>query len=245
MSRLAGKVAVVTGANSGIGYAAARRFAEEGAKVYITGRRAQELETARASIRHNVIAVQSDVTDFNELDRLFEQVGRESGRLDVLMLNAAFAEFTHLAEMTEEHFDATFDTNVRATVFGLQKALPVLRDGASVIITGSISSTVAAPNFSAYGASKGALRSFARYAMVDLKDRRIRVNVLSPGHTRTPALDRLVPPEHQEAVLTSTVPLGRLGTPEDMANAALFLASDESSYVNGTEIIVDGGVVAI
>jgi NAD(P)-dependent dehydrogenase (short-subunit alcohol dehydrogenase family) len=245
MSKLNGKVAVVTGANSGIGFAAARRFADEGARVFITGRRQAELDTSAAAIGPAATAVQTDVTRLADLDKLFAQVQAEAGKIDVLMLNAAFAEFLPLGEITEEHYEASFNTNVRANIFGLQKALPLLSKGASVIITGSIAAAAGIPSFSVYGATKGALRAFVRSAIVDLKDRGIRVNVLSPGHTSTPALDRLIPVEHQEAALTSTVPSGRLGTPDDMASAALFLASGDSSYVNGAELVVDGGVKQI
>lgn len=245
MSKLNGKVAVVTGANSGIGFAAAKRFADEGARVFITGRRQAELDTSAAAIGPAATAVQTDVTRLADLDKLFAQVQADAGKIDVLMLNAAFAEFLPLGEITEEHYEASFNTNVRANIFGLQKALPLLSKGASVIITGSIAAAAGIPSFSVYGATKGALRAFVRSAIVDLKVRGIRVNVLSPGHTSTPALDRLVPVEYQEAALTSTVPSGRLGTPDDMASAALFLASEDSSYVNGAELVVDGGVKQI
>jgi len=245
MSKLSGKVAVITGANSGIGFAAAKQFADEGAKVFITGRRQAELDKSAAAIGSAATAVQTDVTRLADLDTLYAQVEAEAGKIDVLMLNAAFAEFVPVGEITEEHYEATFNTNVRAIIFGLQKALPLLSRGASVIITGSIAGFSGIPNFSVYGATKGALRAFVRSAIVDLKDRGIRINVLSPGHTSTPALDRLVPVEFQESALTSTVPSGRLGTPEDMAKAALYLASDDSSYVNGAELVVDGGVKQI
>ncbi|QDE39833.1 SDR family oxidoreductase [Luteibacter pinisoli] len=242
MSKLKGKVAVVTGGNSGIGLAVAKQFIEEGAKVYITGRRQAELDKAVAAIGPSAVAIQTDVSKLADLDKLFAQVKAEEGRIDVLMLNAAFGEFQTLGEITEDNYDAHFNTNVRANIFGLQKALPLLPKGASVIITGSIAGSSGIPNFSVYGATKGALRAFVRSAIVDLKDRGIRVNILAPGHTSTPALDRLVPVEYQDQALTSTVPSGRLGTPEDMAKAALFLASDDSSYVNGAELVVDGGV---
>lgn len=245
MSKLNGKIAVVTGGSSGIGFAAAKQFADEGARVFITGRRQAELDASVAAIGHGATAIQTDVSKLADLDTLFARVQAEAGRIDVLMLNAAFAEFLPIGELTEEHYEATFNTNVRANIFGLQKALPLLSKGSSVIITGSIAGNAGIPNFSVYGATKGALRSFVRSAIVDLKDRGIRVNVLSPGHTSTPALDRLVPVEFQEAALTSTVPSGRLGTPEDMAKAALYLASDDSSYVNGAELVVDGGVKQI
>ncbi|QWT22190.1 SDR family oxidoreductase [Bacillus sp. NP157] len=245
MSRLNGKIAVVTGGNSGIGFASAKQFADEGARVYITGRRQAELDESVKKIGAAASAVQTDVTRLDDLDRLYDTIKADAGRIDVLMLNAAFGEFLPLGEITEEHYESTFNTNVRAVIFGLQKALPLLADGASVIITGSIAGFSGIPNFSVYGATKGALRAFVRSAIVDLKDRGIRVNVLSPGHTSTPALDRLVPVEYQEAALTSMVPAGRLGTPQDMANAALFLASADSSYVNGAELVVDGGVKQI
>lgn len=242
MSKLAGKVALVTGGSSGIGLASAKRFADEGARVFITGRRQSELDRAKALIGDSATVIQADVSSLSDIEKIYETVKQQAGRIDVLMLNAAFAEFVPVGEITPEHFETTFNTNVRAVVFGLQGALPLLSSGSSVVITGSIAATSGIPNFSIYGATKAALRAFVRSAIIDLKGRGIRVNVLVPGHTSTPALDRLIPVEHQEAALVSTVPLGRLGTPEDMSKAALFLASDDSSYVNGAELQVDGGV---
>ena len=241
MDRLNGKIAVVTGGSSGIGLATARRFAAEGAKVFITGRRGAELDTAKQAIEGDVVPIVGDVSDLAQLDALFAEIEATAGRIDILMLNAAFAETKTLEDVTPEHFDQTFGTNVRSVVFGLQKALPLLAEGASVIITGSIAGSSGIPAMSIYGATKAALRALVRSWILELKDRAIRINVVAPGHISTPALDRLLPPDVQRAV-AGTVPMGRLGQPDDIAGAALFLASDDSRYVNGAELFVDGGV---
>lgn len=249
MGRLDGKVAVITGANSGIGLASARRFAEEGARVFLTGRRQAELDKAVAEVGHGARGVQGDVANLSDLDRLYETVRQEAGRIDVLFANAGGGEFAALSDVTEAHFDRTFATNVKGTLFTVQKALPLLVDGASVILTGSTAATTGSPAFSVYGASKAAVRNFARSWILDLAPRRIRVNVLVPGATATPGLHGLAPSEEANrafvATMESQIPLGRMGTPEETAAAALFLASDDSSFVNGSELFADGGQAQI
>lgn len=245
MGRLADKVAVVTGANSGIGLAIAKRFAQEGAIVFMTGRRQRELEHAVAEVGHGARAIQGDVSSLADLDRLFATVKAEAGSIDVLVANAGGGEFAPLAEVTEAQFEQTFGANVKGTLFTVQKALPLLKDGASVILTGSTAATTGTPAFSVYAASKAAVRSFARNWILDLAPRRIRVNVLVPGATSTPGWHGLAGSnEENEAMqnfVKSTTPLGRLAEPAETAAAALFLASDESSYVTGSELFVDGG----
>jgi NAD(P)-dependent dehydrogenase (short-subunit alcohol dehydrogenase family) len=242
--KLADKVALVTGGSAGIGLGIARRFVEEGARVFITGRRPTELNKAVTSIGGNIEAVQGDVSDPADLNRIFAHIRTEAGRIDVLVAHAGFYEFGTLGEITEEHFDKTFNTNVRGLLFTVQKALPLLSQGSSVILTGSIASIKGFASTSVYSASKAAVRSFARTWTADLKDRGIRVNVLSPGHTATPGLSQFLSDDEREAA-TATVPLGRLGTPDDLGKAALFLASDDSAYVTGIELSVDGGVAQI
>jgi NAD(P)-dependent dehydrogenase (short-subunit alcohol dehydrogenase family) len=239
--KLAGKIAVVTGGSAGIGLGAARHFAAEGAQVFITGRRQSELDKAVAAIGGNVMAIQGDVSKLAEIDRIYATVKGEAGRIDVLLANAGFYEFATFGEISEEHFDRTFDTNVRGVLFTVQKALPLLSKGASVILTGSIASSIGIPSFSVYNATKAAIRSFARSWILDLKGRGIRINVLSPGHIATPGLDGLLDSEEQ-AKLVPRIPLDRLGTPDDIGKAAVFLASDDSAYVTGIELTVDGGV---
>ncbi len=245
MGRLDGKVAVITGANSGIGLACAKRFAAEGARVFITGRRQAELNEAVAEVGHDARGVQGDVASLADLDRLYAIVREEAGRIDVLLANAGGGAFMPLADVTEEHYDRTFATNVKGTLFTVQKALPLLRDGASVILTGSTTGVTGGPAFSVYSASKAAIRNFARSWILDLAPRRIRVNVLAPGATATPGLRGLTQTEEQDralvAALEAATPLGRMGSPDEIANAALFLASDESSFVNGSELFADGG----
>ena len=249
MGRLNGKVAVITGANSGIGLAAAKRFAAEGARVFMTGRRIRELDAAVAEVGKNSRGVQGDVANLADLDRLFAVVKDEAGAIDVLFANAGGGEFGALGEITEEHFDKTFNTNVKGTLFTVQKALPLLRDGSSIILTGSTAGTTGTPAFSVYSASKAAIRSFARSWILDLAPRKIRVNVLAPGATSTPGWHDLATSEeaHKQMVrfVETTTPLGRLGVPVEIASAALFLASDDSSFVTGSELFVDGGSAQI
>jgi NAD(P)-dependent dehydrogenase (short-subunit alcohol dehydrogenase family) len=249
MGRLEGRTAIITGANSGIGLATAKRFAQEGALVFMTGRRQAELDIAVQAVGHNARGVQGDISSLADLDRLYEAVRREAGVIDVMFANAGGGSFLPLAEVTEDHFDRTFATNVRGTLFTVQKALPLLRDGASIILTGSTTASTGTPNFSVYSASKAAIRNFARCWVLELAPRRIRVNVLAPGSTSTPGWHGLSSSDEQDrqmqAMTAAATPLGRLGRPEESANAALFLASDESSFVNGCELFVDGGSAQI
>jgi len=238
MGKLDGKVAVVTGGTTGIGFATAKLFVAEGAYVFITGRRRQELDEAVHAIGTNVRGVQGDVANLADLDRLYETVA-EKGRIDILFANAGVGEFAALPSVTEEHFDKLFNTNVKGAVFTVQKALPLLNDGASIILTGSAAGVKGTPGFGVYGATKAAIRRLVRSWTLELKDRQIRSNVLSPGPIATP-LAAAAPPE-DIAGIVSTVPMGRMGEPEEVARAALFLASDESSYVTGIELFVDGG----
>lgn len=249
MGKLSGKIALVTGGNSGIGLATAKRFVAEGAHVYITGRRQSSLDQAVKEIGGNVTAVQGDVSSLTDLDRLFEQIKKEQGRLDVVFANAGGGEFVPLSAYTEEHFDKTFDINVKGLVFTIQKALPLLPDGATIVLNASIVSMKGMPAFGVYSATKAAVRSFARTWTNELKHRGIRVNVVSPGPIDTPAITGLVKEKDQEdqlrANLAAGVPLGRMGTPDELAKAVVFLASDDSSFVAGVELFVDGGFVAV
>ncbi|MFM0157104.1 MULTISPECIES: SDR family oxidoreductase [Paraburkholderia] len=238
MGKLQGKVAVITGGSTGIGLATAQLFVNEGAYIFITGRRQKELDEAAETIGSNVTAVQGDVANLTDLDRLYEIVAKR-GRIDIIFANAGFGAFASLDGMTEEHFDGLFNTNVKGALFTVQKALPLLNDGASIILTGSVASVKGTPGFWVYAATKAAVRSFVRAWTVELKDRRIRSNVLSPGPTETPAVDQQ--PADAIARIVSTIPMGRMGTPEEIAKAALFLASDDSSFVTGIELFVDGG----
>jgi NAD(P)-dependent dehydrogenase (short-subunit alcohol dehydrogenase family) len=239
--KLDGKVAVITGGSAGIGLGTAKRFAAEGARLYITGRRQSELDKAVAEIGPAATAIRADASRLADIDRVYDIVKTQAGRIDVLFANAGFYEFGKFGEITEEHFDNTFNTNVRGLLFLVQKALPLLRSGSSVILNGSIASLKGIPSFSVYDATKAAVRSFARGWIVDLKGRGIRINVLSPGHTDTPGLATLLSDEQKQGIVT-TIPLERLGTADDLARAAVFLASDDSAYVNGVELFVDGGV---
>ncbi len=245
MDRLRGKVAVITGANSGIGLASAKRFAGEGARVFMTGRRKPELDAAVAAVGGDARGVQGDIANLADLDRLFDVVREEAGLIDVLFANAGGGAFASLPEITEEHYDRTFSSNVKGTLFTVQKALPLLRDGASVILTGSTAGNTGLPSFSVYSASKAAIRNFARGWTRELAPRRIRVNVLVPGATSTPGFHGLSSTEQQNrafvAASEAAIPLGRMGDPDEIAAAALFLASDDSSYVTGSELFADGG----
>ena len=245
--RLEQKVAVVTGGTTGIGLAVAQRFASEGASVFITGRRQPELDAAVRSIGHNAVGVRADMSVLADIDRLYDTVQQSHGQIDVLMANAGGGDFAPLGSITEEQYERTFGTNVKGTIFTVQKALPLLKDGGSVILTGSSTSIKGTAAFSIYSATKAAIRNLARSWMLDLKDRGIRVNVISPGPIETPGLLGLAADAEQEkqlrAGLSASVPLGRLGRPEEIANMALFLASDEASFVNGAELFVDGGEV--
>jgi len=249
MGRLQGKVAVVTGGNSGIGLATARRFAEEGAKVVITGRREKELKEAAASIEKNVMAVAGDVTRLDDLDRLYAAVKAEHGHIDVLFVNAGWGEVAPAQTATEAHFDKTFDLNAKGQFFTVQKALPLLKDGGSIVLNSSVANVKGLPAFTVYAAAKAAVRSFARGWAMELKDRKIRVNAVSPGPIETPALEKagLTPEQAEQAAaqFVTQVPLGRRGKPEEIATAVLFLASDESSYVTGVELPVDGGMAQV
>lgn len=248
-NRLEGKVAVITGGNSGIGLATAERFVAEGAHVFITGRRQKDLDAAVKRIGKNVTAVQGDVSNLADLDRLYATVKKEKGRIDVLFANAGGGEFAPLGSITEEHFDRIFDSNVKGLLFTVQKALPLLQDGGSVILNASIVSISGMEAFSVYSASKAAVRSFARSWILDLKARKIRVNAVSPGPIDTPGVSGLAGSEAEaeklRAGLAASVPMGRMGTPDEIAKAVVFLATDESSFVNGVELFVDGGMAQV
>jgi NAD(P)-dependent dehydrogenase (short-subunit alcohol dehydrogenase family) len=249
MGKLDGKTALVTGGNSGIGLAAARRFIAEGAHVFITGRREAELAAAAAALGGNVTGVRGDVSDLRDLDRLYGFIAERAGRLDILFANAGGGEFVPLPDISEDHYDRTFATNVKGTLFTVQKALPLMRGGGSIILTGSTAASTGTPAFSVYAASKAAIRSFARNWILDLKGTGIRVNVLAPGSTSTPGWHGLAASQEANRAMIASVeaatPLGRLAAPEEIAAAALFLASDESSFVNGIELFVDGGMAQV
>jgi NAD(P)-dependent dehydrogenase (short-subunit alcohol dehydrogenase family) len=238
--KLEGKIAVVTGGSAGIGLGMAKAFAADGAQVFITGRRQADLDKAVAAIGNGAIGIQADASILADLDRVYDIVRVKHGRIDVLALNAGFFEFMKIGEITEEHFDKTYDTNVKGLLFGFQKALPLLPKGASVILTGSIAAFKGMPAMSVYSSTKAAIRNMVRAWILETKGLGIRINVLNPGHTLTPGFSNLLPAEAHAGVI-DTIPLGRLGTPEDMGKAALFLASDDSAYVNGIELDVDGG----
>ncbi|MGO8818368.1 MAG: SDR family NAD(P)-dependent oxidoreductase [Terriglobia bacterium] len=243
MGKLEGKVALITGGSSGMALATAKLFVEEGAYVFITGRRQEALDEAVKLIGRNVTGVRGDAANLDDLDRLFDTVKREKGKIDVLFASAGRGEAAKLGEITEQHFDAAFGLNARGTLFTVQMALPLFNDGGSIFMTGSVASVKGFPGFGVYAASKAALRSYARTWLNELKGRNIRVNVLSPGVIDTPDSARM--DEETKQMFESLIPRGKIGRPEEIATAALFLASDDSSFVNGVELSVDGGMSAI
>jgi NAD(P)-dependent dehydrogenase (short-subunit alcohol dehydrogenase family) len=249
MGRLEGKIAVITGSNSGIGLASAKRFVAEGAHVYITGRRREELDKAVQAIGAGVTAVQSDVSDLDDLDRLFAKVRSDRGHIDVLFANAGLGALEPLGKIAESSFDLVFGVNVKGTIFTVQKGLPLMRDGGSIILTGSTTGSMGTPAFSIYSASKAAIRNLARSWALDLKGTGIRVNVLSPGATATPGLlNALARSGQKDAMIAGLVgqtPLGRMADPDDIADVALFLASDDSRSMTGSEIFADGGMAQV
>ncbi|PKE30743.1 oxidoreductase [Rahnella sp. AA] len=245
---LNGKIALVTGGTSGIGLGTAKELAEQGAQVFITGRRQAELDAAVAEIGAAATGIRADASVLADLDAVYAQIAKTAGRLDILFANAGGGDMLPLGGITEEHFDRIFGTNVRGVLFTVQKALPLLTDGASVILTGSTTSVLGTASFSVYSASKAAVRNFARSWALDLKDRGIRVNVVSPGPIRTPGLGDLVPEEHRQGLydaLAAQVPLGRLGEPKEIGKTVAFLASDAASFINGVELFVDGGMAQV
>lgn len=248
--KLSGKIALITGGTSGLGLATAQRFVEEGAHVFITGRRQAELDAAIALLGENATGVNGDISKLEDLDNLYGIISEKFGRLDILFANAGIGEFAPLGAITEEHYSKTFDINVKGTLFTVQKALPLLSEGSSIVINGSATSIKGIPAFGVYAATKAALRSFARTWSLDLKDREIRVNVVAPGTIITPGYkDSLGLTDEQiqgmEDQTIATTPSGRTGTPDEVAKAVLFLASDDSSYINGVELFVDGGAAQI
>ncbi len=249
MGRLEGKTALITGGNSGIGLATAKQFVKEGAHIFITGRRDPELAAAVKEIGRNVTGVQGDVANLGDLDRLFAQIKRDKGKLDIVFANAGVAKYAPLGTITEEFYDSIFNINVKGLLFTVQKALALLPDGASIILNASIVASKGLAANSVYSATKAAVRSFARTWTTDLKDRRIRVNAVSPGATETPGLNELLASaeagRQRLKTLANDVPVGRLGTPDEIAKAVVFLASDESSYITGIELFVDGGMAQV
>jgi NAD(P)-dependent dehydrogenase (short-subunit alcohol dehydrogenase family) len=247
--KLNGKVALVTGGNSGIGLATAKRFVSEGAYVFITGRRQKELDAAVREIGKNVTAVQGDVSSLADLDRLFAQIKKEKDYLDIVFANAGVAIYAPLGKITEDFYDSIFDINVKGVLFTVQKALPLLRDGGSIVLNASIVASKGFSSNSVYSATKAAVRSFARTWTTDLKNRGIRVNAVSPGATDTPGLRDLLASseigQQRRKMISETVPLGRLGTPDEIAKAVVFLASDDASYITGAELFVDGGIAQV
>ncbi len=247
--KLEGKVALITGGNSGIGLATAKQFVNEGAYVFITGRREAELAAAKKQIGKNATAIQGDVSNLDDLDRLFAQIKKEKDRIDIVFANAGVARYAPLGTITEDFFDSIFDINVKGVLFTVQKALPLLRDGGSIILNASIVGSKGLSSNSVYSATKAAVRSFARTWTTDLKDRGIRVNAISPGPIDTPGLSELLASsetgEQRKKMISNTVPLGRFGKPEEIAKAVVFLASDDASYITGIELFVDGGFAQV
>ncbi|MDR7145425.1 glucose 1-dehydrogenase [Rhizobium sp. BE258] len=243
------KVVIVTGGTSGIGLATAQAFSQAGASVFITGRRKDALDAAVKTIGGRVTGVQADMSKLVDIDRLYDAVQQNHGHIDVVFANAGGGEMAPLGAISEEHYQKTFDTNVKGTLFTVQKALPLLRDGASIIITSSTTSISGTPAFSVYSATKAAVRNFARNWILDLKDRHIRVNAISPGVTDTAGLNELFgngqSAENTKNYLAGLIPAGRVGQPEEIAKAVLFLASDDASFINGVELFVDGGQAQI
>jgi NAD(P)-dependent dehydrogenase (short-subunit alcohol dehydrogenase family) len=249
MGKLDGKLALITGGTSGIGLATAKRFVNEGAYVFITGRRDPELAAAVKEIGRDATGVQGDVSNLDDLDRLFAQIKGEKGKLDIVFANAGIAKYAPFGRITEEFYDSIFDINVKGVLFTVQKALPLMPDGASIILNASVVGSKGLSSNSVYSATKAAIRSFARTWTTDLKDRRIRVNAVSPGTIDTPGLSDLLASsdagEQRKKMIATSVPLGRFGTPDEIAKAVVFLASDDSSYVTGTELFVDGGFAQV
>jgi NAD(P)-dependent dehydrogenase (short-subunit alcohol dehydrogenase family) len=248
-NKLEGKIAVISGGNSGIGLATAKRFVADGAYVFITGRRQNEIDIAVSEIGRNVTGIQGDVTNLADLDRLYNTVKEQKDHIDILFANAGIGEFAPLEKITEEHFDKIFNINVKGVLFTVQKALPLFQDGGSIILNASIAASKGIEAFSVYNATKAAVRSFARTWTVDLKNRKIRVNAISPGPIDTPAIDGLAQSEEKVKQLKksfiTSVPMGRMGSPDEIAKVVSFLASDESSFVTGIELFVDGGMAQI
>jgi NAD(P)-dependent dehydrogenase (short-subunit alcohol dehydrogenase family) len=249
MGRLDGKIALVTGGTSGIGLATAKEFVNEGAYVFVTGRREAELTAAVRAIGRNAAGLQGDASNLGDLDRLFARIKREPGRLDVVFANAGVAKYAAFGDITEELYDSTFDINVKGVLFTVQKALPLMPDGAAIVLCASIVASKGLPANSIYSATKAAVRSFARTWTTDLKHRRIRVNAISPGSIDTPGLNELLASsevgEQRRKMISNAIPLGRFGTPAEVAKAVVFLASDDASYVTGTELFVDGGFAQV
>src|SRR5690349_11219157 len=249
MGKLKGKIALITGGNSGIGLATAKQFVHEGAYVFITGRREPELAAAVKEIGRNVTSVQGDVSNLGDLDRLFAQIKQVKGKLDIVFANAGIAKYAPFGTITEEFYDSIFNVNVKGLLFTVQKALPLMPDGASIILNASIVASKGLSSNSVYSATKAAVRSFARTWTTDLKDRHIRVNAVSPGSIDTPGLNELLAssPVGEERLqrIQNSIPLGRLGTPDEIAKAVVFLASDDSSYITGIELFVDGGFAQV
>ena len=249
MGKLDGKIALITGGNSGIGLATAKEFVNEGAYVFVTGRRQAELAAAVEAIDKNVSGIQGDMTKLADLDRLYAKIKQDKGKLDIVFANAGMAKYAALGDITEELYDATFDANVKGVLFTVQKALPLMPDGSAIVLNASIVGSKGLASNSVYSATKAAVRSFARTWTTDLKSRRIRVNAISPGSTDTPGFNELVGSsetgQQRLKMLSSVVPMGRLGRPEEIAKAVVFLASDDASYITGAELFVDGGFAQV